>query len=139
MDMLWWKVIGVIVAVMSCLISLWIYFAKRTGDIKRDEMNQRSKRIERVVDSYVRLADSRKSTGFDGLIKAGVNTLFSSEEVTDVCLTIFQRGRKNPLGKYEDDLSKVDLLEFFKLAAKKGIYNTTVEDLIKEINGEKTI
>jgi len=95
--------------------------------------DERKKRIESVVETYRANANSHppKTSGFNGLVQAGVFILADDSEIREVCERVQEYGDRSPLGKYEDKLQDVDLHALFAVAKKRGY------DFLREGNPEK--
>lgn len=108
-------IIGLIVGMTLILIGQRVVVAYWKRD-KRDA------RIREVVNTYRANANSHppKTSGFNGLVQAGVFTLRTDTEIREAFDQITTYGDKSPLGKYQDLLTEIDLYDFFALVKERG-------------------
>lgn len=108
-------IIGLVVGMILILIVQRVVVAYS----KRDK---REARIRDVVDTYRANANSHppKTSGFNGLIQAGVFTLRTDMEIREAVDQITTYGDKSPFGKYQDLLTEIDLHDFFALVKERG-------------------
>lgn len=79
----------------------------------------REARVSRVVEAYVRLAQASKTSGPDGLLKAGAASLADDQEVRTACARVVQHGLRSPLAAIEQQLDGVNLSVLLQLAAER--------------------
>lgn len=123
------------IGIGGLLLSALTYFAgvkRGNTQINRHEENQR---IADVLKRYIDMVISNYSSGFHGLIQAGVNTLKNNSEIRKLIELIESHGDKNPLGSKKDILLNIDLKAFFDYICKNDINlsNTSVEKVIESI------
>jgi hypothetical protein len=114
-----------LVAVVSALLT---YRLTRKATIRDLSKEERERRIRRVFDRY--MSALGKTGGYDGLVKAGVATLKSDDEIRELIQLIIGHGELTPIGSIPDDVS---LKKVFDYAAAKRI------DFLQHGALEKTI
>ena len=84
------------------------------------------------------LLGSKKTSGLDGLMKAGVALLDSDEQIRQLCDRIQQHGEKHPLGRKIALFSGVDLKRFFEYAITKGVnfLQVNLDQLVEQFKKE---
>jgi hypothetical protein len=76
---------------------------------------------------------TNQTGGYDGLQKAGVATLSTSEEIREVVDRIVAHAEQHPLGGPNSVLYSVDVKKFFDFAAKNKInfHRTEIQEVIE--------
>lgn len=124
-------IIGIGVLILSALT----YFAGVSRTKKQLSMQDSEERIRRVLDKYMELRRMSKTSGLDGLQKAGIATLESNAEVTELVKRIVAHGEHDPLGPdHATIFSGVDLPRFFRYAAQNRVnfFQTPIGQVIKD-------
>jgi len=110
------------------LLSVLTYFAGvqrgkryRAEDRARHEAERSEARVRGVVDRYRALWVSRESSSLKGVLKSGVLSLQSGEEVREACRLIRTEGLPPAVpDAYMAQLEGLDLLEFFgRISARR--------------------
>lgn len=138
----------VLIGLAGLILSVLTYFAGvRRAEMRharedrdrqqRHAQEDRELRVDRVVDAYMgfRRSIPPETSGLDGLLRAGIASLMSSDEVRDVINRIVAHGEKHPLGRdHERVFQGVELLRFFKFAADRRIdfLRVEVQDVIRD-------
>lgn len=130
-----------ILALGALVLSILMYFAGVQRTKRRYEREDTEGRINRVVDMYIANSRSLESSGFHGLIQAGVWTLKTNKEIREACRRIVNHGEKSPFGKLTNLYEGIDLYEFFSVAKKRGydfLSKGNVKDLALELSENST-
>ncbi len=109
----------ILIALGAIVISGLSYFAGVYRTRKQLDKTEREARINRVATAYLALVQAVKTSGCDGLLKAGVATLKSDEEVRATLERIEKHGQKSPIAAEAAKLEGVDLSFFFAIAAER--------------------
>ena len=108
-------IISLVVGMILILIGrrVWVAYWKR---------DKRDARIREIVDTYRANANSHppKTSGFNGLVQAGVFTLRTDMEIREALDQITAYGDKSPFGNYQNLLTEIDLHDFFALVKERG-------------------
>ena len=125
----------ILIGIGGLLLSVLTYFAGVHRTEKRLSKDERNTRIQKVLDKYMNFRRANYTSGLDGLQKAGIATLFTDDEIIELIDMIIKHGEKNPLGRYQESLSKVGLKKFFDFTANQNInfYDLSAEEIIKKI------
>ncbi|HBR18212.1 MAG TPA: hypothetical protein DD725_11535 [Deltaproteobacteria bacterium] len=125
----------ILIGIGGLLLSFLTYFAGVHRTEKRLSKDERNARIQNVLDKYMNFRRSNYTSGLDGLQKAGIATLSTDNEIIELIDMIVKHGEKNPLGSYQESLSKAGLKKFFDFAANHNInfFDFPVEEIIKKI------
>jgi hypothetical protein len=83
---------------------------------KRRMTQDREARVRHVFERYMECRRTNYTGGYDGLQKSGISTLASNEQITELTNLIVAGGSDHELV-----FKNVDLLQFFKFAAKKRV------------------
>lgn len=125
----------ILIGISGLILSVLTYFAGVARTKKQNSVQDREERIFRVLEKYLEFRRSSKTSGLDGLKKAGIATLESNAEVTELLDRIVAHGEPHPLGQEHAAVySGVDLLRFFRYAAQNSVnfFRTPVEQVIKD-------
>ena len=125
----------VLIGIGGLILSVLTYFAGVWRTENRHSNQDREARIRRVFERYMEFRRTNYTGGYDGLQKAGISTLASNEEITELVNLILAHGEAHPLGSDHDAVFKsVNLLQFFRYAAEKRVnfVTTPVERVINE-------
>ena len=128
----------IIIGIGGLVLATLTYFAGVYRTEKRLEKDKAEERIAEVVKDYMHLRSTHKSSGLDGLQKAGVATLADDSEVRTAAKQIMSYGENDPLQRKAFLLDDIDLKEFFVEAAKTrlGFFrNGDVAALIEKLKG----
>lgn len=112
-----------------------MYFAGAWREKKRHKTQDREECIRQVLHKYMEFRRTGYTAGYDGLVKAGIATLESNDEITELLGLIVAHGEADPLGSQRQTVFKgVDLLRLFKFASERRInlITTPVERVITE-------
>lgn len=119
------------------ILSILTYFAGVLRTERRHALDDRDRRITRVLDSYLSAARTGKTNGFPGLIQAGVGTLKDESEINSLFEQLVQHREKFDPRK---TLEGVNSYEFFKVAAHRGYTFSSdmeVKALVEELQAER--
>ena len=125
-----------IIGIAALVLPVLTYFAGVYRTERRYSREQSETRISRVLGTYIDMSRSLTSKGFHALIKAGVSTLESNQEVRTLLTQITQHGENNPLGKHQELLHEVDLHVFFETARELEydfIHKGTPEKVVRQM------
>lgn len=141
------SLLEILIALASPILAIYLYY-KNTQFVK-DITNKNeifihkihkeklsSEKIERVLSQFLDLHSSSKDTGISALIKSGIGSLDSNEDIQFVLIELEKRTGKKPLGKNDPIIKQVGLLTFFqytdlnKFRECKGVENI-IEQLMK--------
>jgi hypothetical protein len=144
--------LDIILTVAAIIIYVLIYFAgvqrgkqlmkkdmqrheiEREEDLRRKTEEERVKRIHGVVSQYRDLVNSVTTSAMNGMLRAGVLGLNSSEEVAEACSMIEAQGLIPGIQKiYMDELQGADLLLFFRLLQKRPLYELCDDGCVRRI------
>lgn len=122
-----------LIGIGGLVLSVLTYFAGVWRTEVRHRKEDKGERINRVLSSYLEFETRSKTSGLDGLQKAGVATLETDAEIREVGTLIRAHGKLNPLSLESGILDKVDLKKFFDYAAKERVnfFNVKVSDIIE--------
>lgn len=111
-----------LIQIVALIVIILIYFANKQLSKRNIDRHESEERVQQVVKSYVQNATSHPpiSSGYPGLLKAGVCTLMNDKEVRQACNQITLIIGKSPLGKYGNELKDIDLLQLFSIANSRG-------------------
>ncbi|MGD0822912.1 MAG: hypothetical protein ABSA71_19450 [Desulfomonilia bacterium] len=136
--------LDIFLTVAAIIIYVLIYFAGvqrgkqlMKKDIQRHEIEREEERIKRihgVVSRYRDLVNSVTTSDMNGMLRAGVLGLNSSEEVAEACSIIEAQGLTPGIQKiYMDELQGADLLLFFRLLQKRPLYELCDDGCVRRI------
>lgn len=123
-----------LIGVGGLVLSVLTYFAGVWRTEKRHAKDDREQRVQRVFDRYMEFRRTNHTGGTDGLQKAGIATLESNKEISELIERIIKHGEKHPLGTdAETTFAGVDLLRFFKYAAANRVnfLKTSPDEVIR--------
>lgn len=104
------------------ILSVLTYFAGVWQTERRFRKDDRESRIRAVFDRYMEFRRTNYMGGIDGLLKSGVATLASEDEIRELVERIAAHGEKHPLGGDRDTaFADVDLCAFFSYAARERV------------------
>jgi hypothetical protein len=113
--------------------------AERKEALRRDKQAEETVRIRGVVDRYRQLVVSYDSDGLTSMLKAGVLSLQSGDEVQEACRLIKTERLPPAIPEvYMAQLDGVDLLAFFNLVSARRAehaHDDAVTRIIKELKG----
>lgn len=124
----------ILIGLGGLVLSILTYFAgvRRTENRYLDV--DRKQRIDAVFKTYMEFRREIKTAGHDGLLKAGVATLESNEEILELAEKIIAHGELDPLERKSGLLDSVNLKKLFDYAAKNRInfLRTKLEEIIEK-------
>jgi len=117
---------ALVLPVLTYFAGVWRAERRHTGVDKQ-------RRIDAVFNRYMEFRKTSKTAGHDGLLKAGVATLASNEEILELADRIIAHGEKDPLERQSGLLDDVDLKKLFDYAAKTRVkfLSTRLEEIIE--------
>lgn len=111
--------------------------AERHETRQREIEAEKALRVREVVDRYRSLANSLESSSLRGMLKAGVLSLHSGDEVREACRLISDEGLPPAVPPvYMAQLEGLDLLAFFQLIRarrEQAGYHDGVKRIIQEL------
>lgn len=125
----------ILIGIGGLVLTVLAYFAGVWRAEKRHAAEDRGARIKHVFDTYMGLRRISRTAGCDGLLKSGISTLKSNEEIQELLELIVRHGENHPLGSNHDNVfQKVDLLKFFEYATQERInfLSVSVEQVIRD-------
>jgi hypothetical protein len=125
----------IIIGIGGLALAVLTYFAGVWRTEKRLSKEDREKRVRSVFEKYMDFRSRGKSSGLDGLKRAGASSLSTHDEILEVIDLIINHGEDNPLGRKRLHLFEgVDLKKFFDYATKHRIifFRTPVEQVIED-------
>ena len=123
-----------IIALGGLILSVLTYFAGVIRTEKRYSKQDKSNRINEVLNKYMEFRKISRTAGWDGLLKSGVATLNSDAEIRAVADKIAAHGEKDPLARHHYDLNNVNLKILFDYAVKNNVnfHRTSIEEVIAQ-------
>ena len=128
-----------IIGIGGLILAVLTYFAGVYRTEKRYRRQEKSKRIETVVNRYMEFRRANKTAGLDGLQKSGVATLNSDAEIREVAQLIISYGENDPLQRSALPMDEVDLKVFFVEAAKERVNLLHSNELIELVHKLKNL
>ena len=125
----------ILIGIGGLILSVLTYFAGVARTKKQLTTKDRDERIRRVLDTYMGFRRTNKTSGLDGLQKAGIAMLKSNAEIGELLNLIVAHGEPHPLGKEDAaTFSGVDLLRLFQYAAatRVNFFQVPIEQVIKD-------
>jgi len=125
----------ILIGIGGLILSVLTYFAGVSRTKKQLSVQDREERVCRVLDKYMEFRRTSNTSGLDGLQKAGIATLESNAEVTELLNRIVAHGEHHPLGSdHATVFLGVDLPRFFRYAAQNRVnfFRTSIEQVIKD-------
>ena len=125
----------ILIGIGGLILSVLTYFAGVSRTKKQLSLQDREGRICRVLDTYMELRRMGRTSGLDGLQKAGIATLETNAEVIELLGRIVAHGEPHPLGSdHATIILGVDLPRLFRYAAQKRVnfFQTRIEQVIKD-------
>lgn len=121
------------------ILSVLTYFAGVLRTQARYRAEDSDGRINRVLSSYLDLLSIARTSGLDGLIKAGVSTLETDAEIRTVGKLIQAHVRSDPLNCEPEILRNVDLKKFFDYATKTKVnfFDAKLSEIIEKSESSK--
>lgn len=129
----------ILIGVGGLILSVLTYFAGVARTKKQLAAKDRDERIRRVLNTYMGFRRLNKTSGLDGLQKAGIATLESNGEISELLDLIVAHGEPHPLGtKHVATFSGVDLLRLFQYAAANSVnfFQVPIEQVIKDSSAQ---
>jgi len=105
----------ILIGLGGLILSVLMYFEGSRRAKRRYSNEDRDRRIQHVVDLYIRNAQALIRSGPHGLHKAGMLTLHDDAECRETCERIAGHGERHPLEPFRQQLEGVDLLGLFLL------------------------
>lgn len=123
-----------LIGIGGLVLSVLTYFAGVWRTEARHKKEDSGERVNRILSAYLEFETRSKTSGLDGLLKAGAATLETDAEIREVGNLIRGHGKMNPLTLESGILEKVDLKKFFDYAAKERVnfFNVKVSDVIEK-------
>ena len=121
--------------IANVILMVLIYFAGVQRGKKEKEEDKREKRINKVADEYIRMANAWPpiDSGIHGLIKAGIHTLRDDSEIREAIALIEPRVKSHPLGRYKDImLTSIDMKKVFDILLRGSTESFDFEQIIKK-------
>ena len=129
----------IIIGVAGLVLSVLSYFAGVKRTQKQIARQERAQEFKRVLDRYMDFRKTNRTSGLDGLQRAGVAILASDSEIRKLIGMIQQHGEKNPLGQTPELFSDIDLKEFFEFTTSDGVnLYTRAETIVEQFRMAKT-
>lgn len=131
--------LGVLLTVAGLVLAVLIYFAR----VQRTKMQliqqKRDSDRQHVLDGYLELRRTNKTSGPDGLQRAGVASLGSDSEIRAVIAEIVRHGEKHPFGSKHELLISINLKAFFVWASEESInfFSKPLEQLIDQFESNE--
>lgn len=123
-----------LIGIGGLVLSVLTYFAGVYRTEVRHRKEDKVERISRVLDSYLKLLATSKTSGLGGLQTAGVATLETDTEIRELGELIRAHGKMNPLTIESGILNNVNLKKFFDYAARERVnfFNTPIAEIIQQ-------
>ena len=130
--------VNILLGIAAIFLPVLTYFAgvKRTERRLSDENQNR--RIQAVVNKYIKFRESGQTSGYDGFVKSGAATLASDTEIREAADQIMAHDHKDPLCRGAYNLENVDLKIYFDFVrSNKGIMTKMGPEEIVESSGAR--
>lgn len=127
----------ILIALGGLVLSGLTYFAGVYRTKKQFEENDRSLRIDRVVAEYMGFVKISRTSGHDGLVRAGVATLKSDAEIREAIDRITKHGQNSPIAGEAGKLDGVDLHRFYSMAVERrhNFFRDNFDKLVEDVKG----
>jgi hypothetical protein len=139
-------ILEALISITSPLVAIYLYDKNKKfiADLtKKNELfiqkiyqdKLTSEKNMAVLTEYLVMYNSSKDSGISALIKAGVASLNSNQDIKYVFTEIQSRTGKHPLGKYANPIEQAGLLKFFKNIDLQSFKESGgIENIIEKLN-----
>ena len=128
-------IVGIIVALAAIIVTIRLNKKNEKKVIELHVDQQRSDRIDAVVNEYAQVLRQGKSVDIPGLIRSNISTLKTEDEAREAVTKISNlQAQRNPLSSYQEKIEHVGVLIFFRNITLEQYKANQIDDVIRKLN-----
>ncbi len=110
--------INLVIGIFCTLLGTFIGYRLAKSKKEKDD---RLQIIRDVAEKYRHFVETNKTSGIDGLIRAGITRLRNNSEIKESIKIIMLYGNRDPLSSFRDKLFNKDIHNFLNIIQKNNL------------------